>query len=75
MSSILREDFIYWVSVFHVLRDGDMSETAMLVPKGAKNDIAHSQRCTQHPYVPTILDVSTNISHMGRTGGCFFFCL
>lgn len=74
MPSILREDFICWMSVFHVLRDGDMSETATLIPNGAKNDIAHSQCCTQHPYVPTILDVSTNISHMGRTGGCLF-CL
>lgn len=74
MPSILREDFICWMSVFHVLRDGDMSETATLIPKGAKNDIAHSQRCIQHPYVPTILDVSTNISHMGLTGGCLF-CL
>lgn len=73
MPWILKEDLICWVSVFHVLRDGDMSETATLILKGAKNDIAHSQRCTQRTYVPTILDVSTNISHMGHAGG-FLFC-
>lgn len=72
MTSILREHFICLASVLHVLRDGDMSETGTLVPKGAKNDIAYSQRCVQRTYVPTTLDVSTNFSHTGWTG-CFLF--
>lgn len=34
-------------------KNGDMSETATLIPKGVKKDIAYSQRCVQHTYVPT----------------------
>lgn len=47
MTSMLREHFICLVSVLHGLRDGDMSETSTLIPKGAKENLAYSQ-CSLH---------------------------
>lgn len=45
---------------------------AKLIPQLAKNDIAYSQHCLQHMYVPSILDVTSNILHIECTG-CFLF--
>lgn len=53
MTSILREHFVCSVSVLHGLRDGHMSETATVIPKGTKKNTAYSQRCMQRTYVPT----------------------
>lgn len=60
-----------WIEMSWIARDGGKSGTATLIPKGAKNDIAYSLCCVQRTYVPTILDVSTNMSHRGCTDVSF----
>lgn len=45
---------------------------AKLIPRVARNDIAHSQRCLNHTCVLSVLGVTTQILHSGCRE-CFAF--
>lgn len=45
---------------------------ANLISQVAKNDIAYSQHCLQRMCVPSTVDVTSNILHIGCKG-CFLF--
>lgn len=72
MTSIPMEHFIWLESGVIHIEEWQHVRHAKPIPKAAKNDIARSQHRLQRMYVPSILDVTTSILHIGCTG-CFLF--